>query len=204
MKTEERKIEDCELLDKYRKFTKEKNRTNSVVNMNQFKADNDLLLKPKLVSGWYLDNIYNNKMLYFDFEKNINYGIVQDGTWLEKGACTAKGLFEDTLYTLATEAKILERLSAMAFKMGYVKRGNIESLYFKGETSGLYVNHLPMINEDGFWYMGCVVMKEGKWAEIISTPKLELSKEEWYECIGIDKHIEAITKQGYVVTLEKK
>ena len=35
-------------------------------------------------------------------------------------------------------------------------------------------------------------------------PNRELSKEEWYERIGIDKHIEAITKQGYLVTLEKK
>jgi hypothetical protein len=202
MKTEERKIEDCELLDKYRKFTKEKNRTNSVVNMNQFKADNDLLPKPKLEFNRWLNQDSNyNWMCFMDKDKNINYGINFQGDWF---CCEANNTKPNEMTErYATEDEILERLSVMAVKMGYFKGVEIESLYFKGETSGLYGNHLPMINKDGFWYMGCVVMKDGKWANIIA-PKTELSKEEWYERIGIDKHIEAITKQGYVVTLEKK
>jgi hypothetical protein len=214
MKTEERKKEDCELLDDYREFAWKRreifNKGQSFLwqidsdGLEKFKADNDLLPKPKLDkwNKWLVSDTFEGWFNFYDKDKEIQYGLIKGEWCLYENTFDPNSNLTDT--RLATEDEILERLSAMAVKMGYVEGVEIQSFF--GDHSELSNTGCARFNEVDreFWTGNCCVMQDGKWAKIISTPKLELSKEEWYERIGIDKHIEAITNYGYVVTLEKK
>lgn len=201
MKTEEKELV-VKWLDKLSKYSK----VNSMEYwIEKFKADNDLLPKPKLeFNRWIVNDEKKDWLVYYDRVNSLIYGIKQDiGTWFCNELNHNPNDYELNRY--ANKEEILEKLSAMAKKMGYIEGVEVDSFVegYKDTLAGSF-----SITEHGIWAdgktYGILIMEYGKWANIISTPNRELSKEEWYERIGIDKHIEAITKQGYLVTLEKK
>ena len=182
MKTEERKKEDCELLDA---FVDAWSIGTLVEHKEQFKADNDLLPKPKLeFNRWIVNDDNVNWMVFYDNKINKVYGTrINCGSWI----CNDIDFYTPNDYEgnrYATEAEILEKLSAMAEKLGYVEGVEVESLvpiYKDVYTGKLFFDNI------GLWCKcetyNILIMENGKWAKII-TPNRELSKEEWNERIG--------------------
>ena len=170
MKTEQRKKEDCELLDGFCTSVGWDLMERELV---QFKADNDLIAAPKLAfNRWLVGDSELNWLMFVDDKLKICYGINIEGEWFRVVEGHTSNQATDRY---ATEEEVIEKLSVMAERMGYVEGVEVLSLFFKHkQISGLVKLGSPRFDEDGFWYRGCLVMQNGKWAKIISTPKTEL------------------------------
>ena len=181
MKTEERKKEDCELLYDFMVYSMKQERTGFKDVLSQFKADNDLLPKPKLeFNRWIVNDNYPEWICFMDSCNDINYGITESCEWFCFKNDGAKPNQKTERY--ATEAEILEKLSAMAEKMGYVEGVKIKFLSCN-ETETKTKSDKFWIYNNNLRYGNIMIMKNGKWAKII-TPNIELSKEEWNERTG--------------------
>ena len=183
MKTEERKKEDCELLYDFMVYSMKQERTGFKDVLSQFKADNDLLPTQKLeFNRWIVNDNYPEWICFMDSCNDINYGITESCEWFCFKNDGAKPNQKTERY--ATEEEILEKLSAIAEKMGYVEGVETECLSpIKGQE--LKGDIFFTFNESGLWMEssdgGNLIMKNGKWAKIISTPNRELSKVELLE-----------------------
>lgn len=194
MKDEERKKEDCELLYDFMVYSMKQERTGFCDVLNQFKADNDLLPKPRLeFNRWIVSN--SGWMAMFDNVNDICYGIDTGDDWFfYELDDNNPNILSKNRY--ATEAEILEKLSAMADKLGYVEGVEVECLADKevqicsGEFKFVYGSFYALDINKNF----ILVLLDGKWAKIIAQK----------QPTKIDKHIKALTKAGYVVTIEKK
>ena len=191
MKTEERKKEDCKLLDEFRhhwlnshrlKYFYESDKLMIDERLNQFKADNDLLPKPELEFNRWIVADTDEKWIAFYTVGSI-YGVDSNGDWFSNDYTANPTEWSSNRY--ATEAEILEKLSAVAVEMGYTEGVKVESLFerYKDIVTGKF-----FMDVDGLWAdcktYNILIMENGEWAKIISTPNQELSKEEWNERIG--------------------
>lgn len=256
MKTEEKELV-VKWLDKFQEYFYKPTPLCIDEIFNQFKADNDLIVKDELEFGRWIvcdEPVDTLWMVFFDNVKKIKYGTDSNGDWFCKTLNLNQNFDPQNRY--ATDEEILERLSKIAEKMGYVEGVEVEDAC-TGSKSKLIRKYILM--DEGLGFGGTWILYNGKWAKIISTPNCELSQEEWNERVNggtkeaptyeheltfkggkivdskfvrintgyektckeaikewanerlltpyydsIDKHIEAITKQGYLVTLEKK
>lgn len=205
MKTEEKELV-CEWLDKLGDDIRLEWVT---VYLNQFKADNDLIVKDELEFGrWICSDAFNNELFMYDNVNGLLYGVNANDEWIcdKLNDCCPN---YDTDNRYATSEEIESKLSAMAEKMGYIKGVEVVSAY-DNTTKSILTNGFKMYSGTDLCAItddvssNITIMKNGKWAEIISTPNRELSKQEWNERIGLDEHVKALTDLGYIVTVKKK
>ena len=120
------------------------------------------------VGKWYKSDD-TDYLIYVIEHDGINitngYGFSDNGTWM--GFVTIKDRCGFAVTHLATDKEVEEALEKESIKKGYNNPGvRINSLIYygkswfeKGGKQGLY--------NDGYWFMSNVVMKDGKWAEIV-------------------------------------
>lgn len=167
MKKEEKQLV-CEHLDKLCTTLKTgiKYRVSDIIDaVEHFKKDNNLLTN---MSGWYL-NRTDDSLRFFDFEKNINWGIGMNNEWVEIGGISATSLFGKDYYP-ATRQQVEERLFPF-----------FEKMYPKGTKVKFLNGNIRKVNGT-FWIVnnntisahfyktrqvGSPIMQDGILAEII-------------------------------------
>jgi hypothetical protein len=121
------------------------------------------LLTPK--DGWYVDSKYTLWIGYLECGK-LMYGINAHGCWFGP---------DQRYYSLqpndiiATDQEALKRLAEHAKRLGY-KEGVIIQTFHHHKWNVTLDDTDPVVRHDGFWFGGCMIMKDGKWAPIVSTP----------------------------------
>tara|TARA_B110000967_G_C18442448_1_gene343865 strand:+ start:48 stop:569 length:522 start_codon:yes stop_codon:yes gene_type:complete len=132
---------------------------------------------------WYVDD---SDPKYIGFEGlDSRYGLNRSGDWFRsdkprEGRRIVKGL------RLATDAEILEKLSAYAASIGVKTGATIESFIF-GEPRSLEFNSRGFIyysEVNRLSFNGCYVMMDGKWATVLEEPKTIEDRLE-----AIEKHL---------------
>ncbi len=185
MKTEQRKKEDCELLDKLFSYSKVNGMEYWI---DKFKADNDLLPKPKLeFNRWIANDSWGDELFMYDKQNSLMYGTGADGSWLYSD------LFHGNPNTdkgnrYATPEEIETKLSAMAVKMGYVEGVEVVDACVDTEETLIGSFHA---DGSGLGFGSTWILYNGKWAKIISKPK------------HIQDAIDVLEKE-YIITIEKK
>lgn len=119
-------------------------------------------------TGWCKTSYGGNEKYLTYFENGIlQYGFDGNGKWFNKGVYES---FVENHHFKATNQEVFEALKNEA-----VKRGYVESAYIKSFVSGysyLKGNEYDII--DGIFKLnGNWLMKNGKWAEIITREELE-------------------------------
>jgi hypothetical protein len=112
------------------------------------------------VGKWYKYK-YNDDNIVFKKDESRGYG-VWNNIWDDNLSISSHAI-----WTPATDKEVEEALEKESIKKGYNNPGvQINSLkhpgqpwFVKGGKQGLY--------NDGYWFMGNIVMKDGKWAEIV-------------------------------------
>lgn len=193
MKTQERKKEDCELIEMFANYFLNSGRvylTRETV--DQFKADNDLLPKPKIeFNRWIVDDVEPNWLMFVDSERGVRYGINTWGKWFYS---FGDYISEQKSERYATKEEILERLSKIAEKMGYVKGAEVNCLIihkkerltggFRVESGCLYAYSNSESADD------TQIMKDGKWAKVIENTTEQQLQEIKEEVKAFKKRIE--------------
>lgn len=168
MKTEERKKEDCKLLDRLlNKFDSMQNyRLTSIIDeFHDFKVDNDLL--PNLSHNrWIVDSKYTKWMAYYDTTNNTVYGTNFNGKWFMRDHLLDPDAISTQSY--ATHKEINKRLLKLAVEMGYAEGVMVESII----TKSPYVieNQITEYDEcsNRLKFGGVTIMQRGRWTKIIN------------------------------------
>lgn len=176
MKSEERKKEDCELLDALQEqmsLLAPSLKKDLMLKecFAKFKADNDLL--PKNVSGWYLSRKYKEWVVYYDFEKNIIYGIDLDNDWFLNQIGNDGNIDPDDYP--ATQQQVEERLFPFFEKM-YPKGSRAKCLYYNLFED--INDELNPCRDNNVWIGGTCIMKDGILAEFIEESEVDKLKAE--------------------------
>jgi len=126
------------------------------------------VIKPKFEARrWYK---FKNALCFYE-SKEKQYGIHNDGSWIEKCCWLNYDVLGDNEnWIQATPAEVIERLKAEAVKKGFVEGAKVKSLW-KDSVGTLDLGFKTDLQENGFWMGGYCLMKNGIWATIINEPK---------------------------------
>jgi hypothetical protein len=130
--------------------------------LSEFQEANGLTPKPKLEVGkWYKSEMGS----LFSPKNNLvtGYGFsYYDSSWRDD-------IHINKGYTPATKEEVETALTKEAEKRGYTLDSEIVS--FRGGTSKFYEAGSTCFENGEFWWNGCIVMKDGVWAEIVKVPE---------------------------------
>ena len=185
MKSEQRKKEDRELIERF--YDLLYNNGLCISQVKGFIQDENLEAKPKLeFNRWIVDSDYPD-WLYF-YGKGVQYGVNEDGEWSSTHVEGIKPLSRIT-ERYATDEEILEGISKIAIKKGYKEGVKIEGYTCK-TTSDFFWNN------DILYLGGIPIFRRGKWADFIETDSEKIER--------LEKRVEVLEKRVEVLENNNK